>query len=168
MAQKSRPEVFLRKGVLKICSKFTWEHPCQSVVSVKLLWIILRHGYSHVNLLHIFRAPFLKNTSGGLLLIYTLGLSNMVIHHSVTMKCLRINWFCINSIISSSSFWEYEFYRYTLVFLCIHTRMCCILFKIISCIKDCLRLICRILPCSSDTFAQSFCHLSMFIPPKSH
>ena len=33
----SRPEVFFRKGVLKICSKFTWEHPCQSLISIKLL-----------------------------------------------------------------------------------------------------------------------------------
>ena len=28
----------------------------------------LRHGCSPVNLLHIFRTPFTKNTSGGLLL----------------------------------------------------------------------------------------------------
>ena len=27
----SRPEVLLRKGVLKICSKFTEEHACRSV-----------------------------------------------------------------------------------------------------------------------------------------
>ena len=30
--------------------------------------IALRHGCSPVNLLHIFRTPFLTNTSGGLLL----------------------------------------------------------------------------------------------------
>ena len=34
----SPPEVFLGKGVLKICSKFIGEHPCRSVISVKLLW----------------------------------------------------------------------------------------------------------------------------------
>ena len=28
----SPPEVFLRKGVLKICSKFTGEHPYRSVI----------------------------------------------------------------------------------------------------------------------------------------
>ena len=28
----SPPEVFLGKGVLKICSKFTGEHLCQSVI----------------------------------------------------------------------------------------------------------------------------------------
>ena len=32
------PEVFLGKSVLKICSKFTGEHPYQSVISIKLLY----------------------------------------------------------------------------------------------------------------------------------
>ena len=53
--RSSHPEVFLGKGVLKICSKFTGEHPCCS-------WC------SSVNLLHIFKTPFTKNTSGALLL----------------------------------------------------------------------------------------------------
>ena len=64
--------MFLRKGVLKICSKCTGEHPCLRAISVKLLCnfieITLRHECSPVNLLHIFRTPFLKNTSGWLLL----------------------------------------------------------------------------------------------------
>ena len=64
--------MFLGKGVLKICSKFTGEHPCRSVISIKLLCnfieIALRHGCSAVNLLHIFKTPFLKNTSDRLLL----------------------------------------------------------------------------------------------------
>ena len=35
----SRPKVFQGKGVLKICSKFTGEHPCRSAISIKLfLW----------------------------------------------------------------------------------------------------------------------------------
>ena len=69
----SQPEVFLKKGVLKICSKFTWEHPCWSVISIKLqsnfIEIALQHGCSPVNLLYIFRIPSLKNTSGQLLFI---------------------------------------------------------------------------------------------------
>ena len=28
--------MFLGKGVLKICSKFTGEHPCRSMISIKL------------------------------------------------------------------------------------------------------------------------------------
>ena len=75
--RNSRSEVFLRKGVLKICSRFTGEHPRRSVISIKLLClnllcnfieITLRHGCSPVNLLHIFRTSFTKNTSGLLLL----------------------------------------------------------------------------------------------------
>ena len=34
--RSSHPEVFLEKGVLKICSKFTGEHPCRNVISIKL------------------------------------------------------------------------------------------------------------------------------------
>ena len=70
--RSSHPEVFLKKGVLKICSKFTGEHPCQSVISIKLqsnfIEITLRHGCSLVNLLPYFRTPFTKKTSGWLLL----------------------------------------------------------------------------------------------------
>ena len=70
--RSSHPEVFLGKGVLKIRSKFTGEHPPRSVISIKLLcnfiWIALRHGSSPVNLLPIFRTSFFENTSGRLLL----------------------------------------------------------------------------------------------------
>ena len=83
--------MFLGKGVLKICCKFTGEHPCRSAISIKLqcckftgenpcrsvismklqsnfIEITLRHGSSPVNLQHILRTPFPKNTSGHLLL----------------------------------------------------------------------------------------------------
>ena len=36
MFRISRPEVFLGKGALEICSKFTGEHPCQSAILIKL------------------------------------------------------------------------------------------------------------------------------------
>ena len=72
MYRSNRPEVFLKKGILKICSKFTGEHPYRSVISIKLLCnvieIALPDGCSPVNLLYIFRTPFPKNTSGRLLL----------------------------------------------------------------------------------------------------
>ena len=62
----------LGKGVLKVCSKFIEEDPFRNVNSMKLLCnfieIALRHGCSPVNLLHIFRTPFSKNTSEQLLL----------------------------------------------------------------------------------------------------
>ena len=72
--RSNHPEMFLRKGAPTICNKFTGEHPCRSVISIKLqsnlIEITLRHGCSPVNLLHIFRTPFPKNTSGWLLLKY--------------------------------------------------------------------------------------------------
>ena len=65
------PGVVLGKGVLKICSKFTGEHPCRNVISIKLqsisIEIPLLHWYPLVNLLYIIRTPFHKNTSGELL-----------------------------------------------------------------------------------------------------
>ena len=72
-ARSNHQEVFLGKGVLKICSKFIEEHPCRSVISIKLLCIFieiaLRYGCSPVSLLHNFRTTFSKNTCGWLLLI---------------------------------------------------------------------------------------------------
>ena len=59
--------MFLGKGVLKICIKFTEEHLCRSVLSIKLLCFTLA-GCSSVSLLHIFRSSFYKNTYRELLL----------------------------------------------------------------------------------------------------
>ena len=51
-------EGFLRKGVLIICSKFTGEHSCRSVISIKLqsnfIEIALWDGCSPVNSLNTF------------------------------------------------------------------------------------------------------------------
>ena len=61
--QKQSFRGVLKKGVPNICSKLTAEHPCRSVFSMKLLCnfieIVLLDGCSPVNLLHIFRIPFL-------------------------------------------------------------------------------------------------------------
>ena len=65
--RSSCPQVFLSKDILKICSKFTGEHPCRSWFS-NFIDVTFGHGCSPVNLLHIFRAPFYNNNSGGLLL----------------------------------------------------------------------------------------------------
>ena len=55
-----------------MCNKFTGEYSCRSMISINLLSnfteILLQHGCFPVNLLHIFRTPFPKNSSGGLLL----------------------------------------------------------------------------------------------------
>ena len=72
--QKQPSRGVLIKRCSKICSKFTGEHPCQSVISIKLqsnfFEITLRYGCSPVNLLHICRTPFSRNTSGWLLLYF--------------------------------------------------------------------------------------------------
>ena len=57
------PEVFLGKSVLKICSKFTREHPYRSVISVKL-----QSSFIKITLWHGKFAADFKNTSGRLLL----------------------------------------------------------------------------------------------------
>ena len=82
--RSSHPKVFLRKGVLKICSKFTGEHPCRSVMSITLLCnfieIALWHVCSPVNLLHISKTPLPKNTAGWLLLCIKLCLWKRIIN----------------------------------------------------------------------------------------
>ena len=56
----------------KMCSKFTGEYLCQSMISIKLLRnfaeIAIRYRCSPGNLLHIFRTFFYKDNYGGLLL----------------------------------------------------------------------------------------------------
>ena len=64
-------KVFLGKSVLKICSKFTGEHPCRSVISIKIklqsnfIEITRRYGCSAVNLLYIFRTLFWRTPRDG-------------------------------------------------------------------------------------------------------
>ena len=95
----SLPEVLLGKGGLKICSKFTEEHPFRSAVSIKLqsnfVEITLRHERSLVNLLHTFRALFYKNTSGWLLLFVAVNINNSDICISLDF----IHWTCLNFFI---------------------------------------------------------------------
>ena len=101
LSRSSHPEMVLRKGVLKICSKFTGEHPCQSAFSIKLqsnfIEITLRHGFSLVNLLHIFRTLFLKNTSGRLLLlVFPPRFITVIICHGSKIYITRSKIFFVN------------------------------------------------------------------------
>ena len=96
---------------MEICSKFTGEHPCQSVISIKILCnfieITLRHGCSPVNLLYIFRTPFSKNTSGRLLLncfvsylkfdvtmLYSLLIKFGLVYNSEKVICVGDTYMC--------------------------------------------------------------------------
>ena len=80
--RSSSPQVSLVKHfLLKLCSKFTGEQPCRSMISIKLLCnfieITLWHGCSPVCLLNAFRTPFPRNTCGWLFL--KAGKSSLVI-----------------------------------------------------------------------------------------
>ena len=101
-SRNSTPEVFLGKGVLKISSTFTGEHPYRKKISIKLLSnfveITLRHVCSPVNLLRIFRTPFPKNTSGWLLLKTPCFLKNISFR-----LCLKFSATQLSS--SSEVFW---------------------------------------------------------------
>ena len=72
-SRSSHPEVFLVKVVQKICSKFTVEHPCQKIISIKLLqqryWNHTSGWVLSCKFAAFFRTPFTKNTSRWLLLI---------------------------------------------------------------------------------------------------
>ena len=72
--RSSSHEVFLGKGVLKICSKIIREHLWRTAISKKLqgnfIEITLRHGCSLVSLLRSFWTPFAKNISEWLFLRY--------------------------------------------------------------------------------------------------
>ena len=46
--RSSHLEMFLRKGVLITCTKFTGEHPCQSVISIKLFIFLV-----YINILEL-------------------------------------------------------------------------------------------------------------------
>ena len=94
---RSNPsKMFLEKGVLKICIKFTGENPYRSVISIKLqsnfIEFTLWQWCSAVNLLHTFRTPFPKNTSGWLLLSLLLFLD---LDHSIIVQIF----FCISFLI---------------------------------------------------------------------
>ena len=60
-SKSSHPEVFLVRGVLNICNKFTGEHSCRSAISIKFQSNFIENrlwpGYSRLNFLHIFRTP---------------------------------------------------------------------------------------------------------------
>ena len=100
--RSSPPEVYLGKGVLKMCSKFTGEHPAQSVILTKLLCnfieIALWHRCSPVNLLRIFRTPFPKNNCRGLLLKI---ITSWFKSRSKRTQCVKKNserWVCVHKL----------------------------------------------------------------------
>ena len=76
--QKQPPEVFFKKGVLRIFTKFIGKHLCQRLFFNKvagprpatLLKKSLWHRCFPINFAKFLRTPFLQNTSGRLLLSF--------------------------------------------------------------------------------------------------
>ena len=62
MERSSHPEMFLGKDALEICSKFTGENSCRSVISIKLLCnfieITFWYGCSPINFAAYFQNTF--------------------------------------------------------------------------------------------------------------
>ena len=56
--RSNHQEVFLGKDVLKVCTKFTGEHPCHSVVSIKLSWCAISRLYRNRTLTRLFSCKF--------------------------------------------------------------------------------------------------------------
>ena len=99
--RRSRPEMSIGKGVLKICKfvNFTGEHQCRSLISIKLqssfIKITLQHGCSSVNLLQIFRTPV-----DGCFCIFSVHYSNymvMVLRSSKKSYCHYYFFMCFLS-----------------------------------------------------------------------
>ena len=86
MHRSSRPKVFFKKVVLKICSKFWGEHPSQSVISIKLQ---LRDGCSPVNFLHIFKTLFLRTPLDGCFYMYFILFTIRIINKHISTFLLH-------------------------------------------------------------------------------
>ena len=67
--RKSPSKVLLGKGVLKVCIKFTGEHPCRSVILIKQLhWYRTLAWVFSCKFTAYFQKTFSEDTSGWLLL----------------------------------------------------------------------------------------------------
>ena len=103
--RKQPPRGVLSKRFSENMQEIYRRTPCQNVISIKLQSkfneTTFRHGCSSVNLPHIFRIPFLKNTSGRLLLKFYLWLTvakmrlrllaiNIFGHSTVATQILRL------------------------------------------------------------------------------
>ena len=131
MFRRTASEVFVYEGVMNICSKIAGDYPCGSVVSkIKLLGnsieIIFPYGYFPVNLLHIFRTPFYKNTFERLLLYVTnwvhqtgaiQGVKRLPWKHwkKLEKNCYELlltksvwAWFCLTFCLVLNKLWEHK------------------------------------------------------------
>ena len=104
-------EAALQRCSYKICSKFSGKQPCQNAISIRLqsnfTEITLQHGCSPVNSVkfpHIFRTPFPRNASGGLLLYMQISWRDFQSLH-LFFETLRVCWFI----------WKYIFDQFQII-----------------------------------------------------
>ena len=95
------------EAALQRCSleKVFWKYAANLEKNTNFTEIALRHGCSPVKLLHIFRTPFYKNISGGLLLIspiYTYFYKQLVLDPS-PQNCLCFQDFQGSKFLNDSS-----------------------------------------------------------------
>ena len=83
MLQKQSSRGVLRKKCLENMLQIY-----RRTISKQIFWITLWHRFSPVNLLHIFRTPFPKNTSGRLLLTWSLFVALFCLGVSCFLKYL--------------------------------------------------------------------------------
>ena len=93
--RSSRQEVFLRKDVVKICSKFTGEHSCRSAISIKLQSMSVLLYMCYIFSEHLFP----KSTSGRTSANRTLDNQMLIMRNAM----LQITW--QNNHIYGSNTW---------------------------------------------------------------
>ena len=101
----SHPEVFLGKGVLKICSKFLGEHPCRSIdgsgrllvqnVIAFMYQACEQHGFTFIG-----NSAVIYRIYGMMMSIYSKVAHERVRTHEKALLRSRFSWE------SSSSWWE--------------------------------------------------------------
>ena len=97
----THPEVFLRKDVLKICSKSTREHPCWSTISIKLLWncCFFLLNIQHRFFSHVVDNVYRVNTDGSIWIFFTVIFPLITCVTKINCISIIINYLiCLNKI----------------------------------------------------------------------
>ena len=123
--RSSRSEVFLRKeNMQQIYGRKRMPKCDFNKVSSNFIKIALRHGCSPVNLLHIFRAPFPRNTSGWLLLY----LVNMILSfgcHIIFFVATAYFFVIYMTLVVTQLLCEVFFCWHNIVFCATHNSFLC-------------------------------------------
>ena len=104
--------MFCKKGFLGYFAKFTGKHLCQGlflqklpsrVVLKKRYFEKVQQIYRRTPMLHIFRTPFPRNTSGWLLLLLIKSLLKKRLWHRCSFDIIDLTWYWFNPYMEISS-----------------------------------------------------------------